>query len=118
MNPRMVVCLTVNYVDSCHFCVCNPLTWDTKDILWMDERVLIMIYESLAKRSIKCCILDTTWSPRGWLCGQHEIVHPRYLRRLTQAIRVNEILGQGSRNIKEGVPHDFRHASVLTWVID
>ena len=26
MNPRMVLYLTVNQVDSCHGCVCGPLT--------------------------------------------------------------------------------------------
>ena len=26
MNPLMVLCLTVNQVDSCHGCVCGPLT--------------------------------------------------------------------------------------------
>ena len=26
MNPRMVLSLTVNQVDSCHDCVCSPLT--------------------------------------------------------------------------------------------
>ena len=46
MNPWMVLYLTVNQVDSCHGCVYDPLTWDIKDILWMDDRVLIMTYES------------------------------------------------------------------------
>ena len=32
---------------------------------------------------------------------------PRYLRRLTQGIRCDEILGQGSENIREKVPDDF-----------
>ena len=48
MNLWMVLYLTVNQVDPYHGCVCGPLTWDTKDILWMDNRVLIMTYESLA----------------------------------------------------------------------
>ena len=26
MNPRMVLYLTINEVDSCHGCVCGPLT--------------------------------------------------------------------------------------------
>ena len=26
MNPRMILYLTVNQVDSCHGCVCGPLT--------------------------------------------------------------------------------------------
>ena len=44
----MVLYLTANQVDSCHGFVCGPLTLYTKDILWMDDRVLIMTYESLA----------------------------------------------------------------------
>ena len=115
MNPWMVLYLTVNQVDSCHGCVCGPLTWDTKDILWMDDRVLIMTYESLATGYLKRHILDTTWSPRRWLCDQDGIIHPRYLRRLTQGMRCDEILGQGSRNI-ERVFDDFLHTSALTWV--
>ena len=53
MNPWMVLYLTVNQVSSCHGCVCGPLTWDTKDILWMDDRVLIMTYESLVTGYLK-----------------------------------------------------------------
>ena len=56
----MVLYLTVNHVDSCHGCVCCPLIGDTKDVLWMDDRVLIMTYESLATGYLKCHILDTT----------------------------------------------------------
>ena len=26
MNPYMVLCITVNQIDSCHGCVCVPLT--------------------------------------------------------------------------------------------
>ena len=26
MNPRMVLCQIINQVDSCHGCVCGPLT--------------------------------------------------------------------------------------------
>ena len=33
MNPWMIVYLTINQVDSCHYYICSPLTWDTKDIL-------------------------------------------------------------------------------------
>ena len=33
MNPWMVLYLIVNQVESCHGCVCGPLTWDIKDIL-------------------------------------------------------------------------------------
>ena len=84
MNPWMVLYLTVNQVDSCHDCVCGPLTWDTKDILWMDDRVLIMTYEILAMGYLKRHILDTPWSPRRWLYGQDGIIHPRYLKRFTQ----------------------------------
>ena len=73
----------------------------------MDDHVLIMTYESLATGYLKRHILDTTWSPRRWLCDQDGIIHPRYLRRLTQGMRCDEILGQGSENIKERVPDDF-----------
>ena len=107
MNPWIVLYLTINQVDLCHGCVCGPLTWDTKDILWMDDRILIMTYESLVTGYLKRHILDTTWSSRGWLCDQNEIIHPQYLRKLTQGMRCDEILVQGSRNIEEGVPDDF-----------
>ena len=60
MNPRMVLFLIVNQVYLCHGYVCGPLTLDTKDILWMDKRVLIMTYKSLATRSLKHHILDMT----------------------------------------------------------
>ena len=33
MNPWMLLYVIVNQFDSCHGCVCGPLTWDTKDIL-------------------------------------------------------------------------------------
>ena len=56
----MVIYLTVNQVDSCHDCVCGPLTRDTKDILWMDDHVLIMTYKSLAAGYLKRHILGTT----------------------------------------------------------
>ena len=42
MNPWTMLCLTVNQVDSCHSCVCGPLNWDTKYILWMDDHVLML----------------------------------------------------------------------------
>ena len=64
MNPSMVLNMSVNQVDSCHDCVCGPLTWDTKENLWIGDCVLIMTYESLAMRSLKYHILDTTWSPQ------------------------------------------------------
>ena len=107
MNPWMVLYLTVNQVDSYHGCVCSPLTWDTSDILWMDNRVLIMTYKFLVTGYLKRHILDTTWSLWRWLCDQDGIIHPRYLRRLTQGMRCNEILGQGSRDIEERVLDDF-----------
>ena len=100
MNPWIIVYLNVNQVDSYHGCVCYLLTWDTKDILWIDDRVLIMTYESPATGYRKCYILDRTWSSRRWLCDQDEIISPQYLRRLTQWMRCNEILGQGSGNIR------------------
>ena len=43
-----------------HSCVRDPLTRDTKDILWMDDHVLTMTYESLATGSPKRHRLDTT----------------------------------------------------------
>ena len=107
MNPWMVLYLTVNQVDSCHGCVCGPLTWDTKDILWMNDRVLIMTYESLDTGYLKRHILDMTWSPRRWLCDKDGIIRPWYLSSLTQGMRCDEILGQGSRNIRERVSNDF-----------
>ena len=42
------------------------------------------------------------------------IIYPQYLRRLTQGMRCNEILGRGNRNIREGVPDDFLYTSLLT----
>ena len=71
-NPWMVLCQTVNQVDSCHNCVRGPLIWDMKDILWMDDHVLIVTYKSLAMESPKC--QDMTWCPRRWLSDQDEIV--------------------------------------------
>ena len=47
MNPLMVLYLIINQVNVCHSRVCGYLTRDTKDILWMDDYVLIMTYESL-----------------------------------------------------------------------
>ena len=41
------------------------------------------------------------------MCGQDGIIHPRYLRRLTQGMRCGEILGQGSGNVGEEIPDDF-----------
>ena len=99
MNHWMVLYLIVNHDYSCHGCVCGHLTWDAKYILWMDDCVLIMNYESLDTRYLKRHILDTTWSTRRWLRDQGGIIHPRYLRRLTQGIKYNEILGQDNRNI-------------------
>ena len=56
----MVLYLIFNQVDSCHGCVCGPLTLDNIEILWIDDYVLIMTYESLATRSLKCYIFDTS----------------------------------------------------------
>ena len=56
----MILYLTVYQVDSCHDCVCGPLTLDTKDMLWMDDYVLIMTYESLATGYLNRHILNTT----------------------------------------------------------
>ena len=42
MNPWMILYLISSQVNSCQSCACSPLTWDTKDILWMDVYVLIM----------------------------------------------------------------------------
>ena len=93
MNPWIVLYLTLNQVDSCHGCVCDALTWDAKDISWMKDCVLIMIYISLAMGYLKCHILDTSWSPR-WLCDQDEIIDPRYSKRLTQRMRTKKYLAK------------------------
>ena len=66
-NPWMVLCQTIDQVDSYHSYVYCPLTWDTKDILWMDYRVLTMTYESLATGSLKPHTLYITWSLQRWL---------------------------------------------------
>ena len=87
INPWMVLCQTINGVDSCHDCVRSPLTRYTKDILWMNDHVLIMTYESLDTGSLKHYRLDTTWSPRTWLSGQDGFIRPPYKRRSTQGIR-------------------------------
>ena len=117
INPWIVLYLTIYQVDSCYGCVYNHLTWDNKDILWIDDLVLIMIYESLATRSLKHHLLDMTLSPQRWLCGQDWIICPQYLRMSTQRMRCDEILSKGGRNLI-GVSSDFLHASVLTWVIN
>ena len=44
MNPRIILYLIVNQVDSYHDCVCGPLIGDTKDIVWIDDLLLIMTY--------------------------------------------------------------------------
>ena len=59
----MVIYLIVNQVDSCHGCVRGPLTWDTKDILWMDDRGLTS--DCFAILLFPCCLwlgLDTLWT--------------------------------------------------------
>ena len=92
------------------------LTWDTKYILWMDDQVLSLTYESLAIGSLNYHIFDTTWSPQRLLCNQDEIIRPWYLRRLTQGMRCDEILGQGSGiSDKEFPMLSYTHL-VLTWV--
>ena len=93
MNPWVLLYLIVNQVGSCYSCICGSLSWDTKDILWMDDHVLIMTYKSLATGSLKRYILDMTWSPHTWLCDQHEIIPLWYLKRLTHGMRCDEILG-------------------------
>ena len=59
MNPLMILYQTINEVDSCYGSVCGPLTWETKDIMWMDDHVLTITYESVAAKSLKIYILDT-----------------------------------------------------------
>ena len=54
----MVLYLTINQVDLCHSGVNYLLALDTKDILWMDDYILIMTYESFAIGSLKYHILD------------------------------------------------------------
>ena len=67
INPWIVLCQIFYHVDSCHDCLRDPLTWDTKDILWTDDHVLIMTYKSLALGFLKRHRLDTTWSSWRWL---------------------------------------------------
>ena len=54
----MILYLIISQVDSCYSCICGPLNLDTKDIVWMDGRVLIITYESLVMVSLKHHILD------------------------------------------------------------
>ena len=42
MNLLTILYQIMNQVDSCHGFGLNPLTWDTKDMLWMDSHVLAM----------------------------------------------------------------------------
>ena len=114
MNPLMVI---IPNCQSCHNCVCGYFTWDTKGILWTDYHVLIEL-QFPSHGISKLHILDATWSSVRWLCDQDGIICPQYLRRLTQGMRCDEILGQGNRNIREGVLDDFLHGSLLTWVTD
>ena len=44
MNPWIVLCQIVNHIDSCQGYVRGHLTWDTKDILWIDDCVLTITY--------------------------------------------------------------------------
>ena len=50
-----IICINNNVIS----CI-NSILSDTKDTLWMDDRVLIMTYESLATGYLKHHILDTT----------------------------------------------------------
>ena len=56
----MILCQTRNSVNSFHEYVRGPLTSSTKDILWMDDGILNMTYESLDMGSLKCHRLDMT----------------------------------------------------------
>ena len=38
----MVLNLTINHVDKCYGFLCVALTWDTKNILWIDNCIFIM----------------------------------------------------------------------------
>ena len=49
----MVLYLIINQVFSFHTCVDGAYNRDTKDILWMDDRVLDMTYKSLTILSLK-----------------------------------------------------------------
>ena len=69
MNPQMILYLVFNQIDLCHGYVFGSLTRDTKDILWMDDCVLIITYESLATKSLKYHKLDMTQSLQKQLCG-------------------------------------------------
>ena len=60
MNHLMVLFKTINQVDSYYGCVCGPLTWDTKDISWVEDPILIMTCEYLAIGSSKYHIIDMT----------------------------------------------------------
>ena len=85
-NRWIILYLVVNQVESCYGCVRGFSTWDTKDTLWMDDRVLTMTYESLATWSLRCHRLDNTWSPQRCLSGQDEIIFLRYKRRSTHGM--------------------------------
>ena len=81
--------------------------------LYMRTYVLPFFYAILGfssshrqQGSLKQYILNTIWSLWIWLCGQDGIICPRNWRRFTQRMRVDEIIGQGSRNIG-GVLDDF-----------
>ena len=82
INPLIVLYLFANQGYLCHDCVCGSLTWDTKDIFWMVDRVLIITYKTLDIGSLKFYTLDMTWSLQKWFCGQDKIVCSSYLRIL------------------------------------
>ena len=67
---------------------------------------------------LKHHVLDITWRPQRWLCDQDGIIHPRYLKRLTQGMRCDKILCQSSGNIRENFFDNFLHTLVITWVTD
>ena len=73
------------FINNHIICVINFILWDTKYILWMDDRVLNMTYESLATRSLKFHILDMTWSPWCWLSSEDGIICPQ--SRSTQGMK-------------------------------
>ena len=56
----MVIYPIINQVDSCQSCVCGHLTCDTKNILVIDDHVLIMTYDSLVMGSPRHQISDMT----------------------------------------------------------
>ena len=58
MNPWMILYQTINQVALCRGYVRGLLTWDIKDILWIDEYFFIITYKSLATRFQKFHVLE------------------------------------------------------------